>query len=625
MRSLNKIILIPLLALTFLMSNTANAQDIIDRIEPTFWWVGMHNPNLQLMIHGDKIGDLNPSVSYKGVTLEQVIKVENPNYLFINLNISPEAKAGSFPIEFKIDGKLVFTYKYELKQRRKGSAEREGFCNKDIIYLITPDRFANGDPSNDTVKGMREAADRSDKNGRHGGDIKGIIDHLDYIKDMGFTAIWVNPLLENDMEKYSYHGYATTDYYKIDPRFGTNNDYLRLTEEANKKGIKIIMDMIENHNGLFHWWTGDEPTNDWYHYQSEEKKTFTSHKKFTIPDPYATNTDKEAYSDGWFDTIMPDLNQRNPLMANYLIQNSIWWVEYANLGGIRQDTYTYPDPDFMAEWSCRIMAEYPNFNIVGEEWIDQPAIVSRWQKGKINENGYESCLPSLIDFPLQKALETALNLEKKPYSDTFNSLYETLAYDFLYPDPYNLVTMIDNHDIARFYNQVNENLDLFKMGLIYLYVTRGIPQIYYGTEILINNTEIPDDHSLIRTDMPGGWKSDSVNVFTEKGLTKEQKEVKDLVKKLNHFRTDNPALQTGQLKHYVPRDEVYVLFRFDEKKKIMSIFNKNKDLTSVELSHYQELLEGATKAINALTNESYDLKKGTINVEGTSATILIIE
>ena len=491
--------------------------------------------------------------------------------------------------------------------------------------MITPDRFANGDGSNDTVQGMRESADRQNIYGRHGGDIQGIINELDYIQDMGFTAIWTNPLLENDMERYSYHGYATTDHYKIDERFGSNEDFLRLSAEARKRGILLIMDIIENHCGLFHWWTGDEPTRDWYNYQALTNKPFSSHKRTTLADPYAVESDKQLHSNGWFDTVMPDLNQRNPLMANYLIQHSIWWIEYADLGGIRQDTYPYPDPDFMSEWSRRIMQEYPNFNIVGEEWSENPAIIARWQTNKVNANGYVSYLPSLMDFPLQKALVESLNHPKAPYSNSFNAVYEMLANDFLYNNPYNLVTFLDNHDMPRFIDQVQGNPQLFKMGLIYLYSMRGIPQIYYGTEIMMGNTENPKDHALIRSDMPGGWDGDPISVFTEKGLSAEEQEIKSFLRTLTRFRRDTPALHQGKLRHFAPNEEVYVLFRYDETMKIMSIFNKNDQDTHIDLQDYQELLQGATKARDVVSGQLYDLSTNQMLIPKTSALMLVVE
>ncbi len=596
---------------------------IIDHIEPPFWWVDMTEPSLQLLVHGENIADLTASFSYAGVSLEQTILVENPNYLFLNLHIASETRPGSFTIQFQRNGKTVYSYDYSLRQRRPGSAERQGFSTKDIMYLLTPDRFANGDPSNDTVPGMREKANRDNKNGRHGGDIQGIINQLDYLQDMGFTAIWTNPLLENDMEAYSYHGYATTDYYKVDGRFGSNADYLRLSAEAKKRGILLVMDMIANHCGYFHWWTNDLPTSDWYNFQTMEKKPYSSHRRTTITDPYAADIDADQHSDGWFDKIMPDLNQRSPLLATYLIQNSIWWVEYADLGGIRQDTYPYPDPDFMAEWTRRMMEEYPNFNIVGEEWTENPALVARWQAGRKTTNGNVSYLPSLMDFPLQGALISSLNSQAKGRSGAFNPVYNMLANDFLYNDPSNLVVFLDNHDMPRIYDLLNHNADLFKMGLIYLYTVRGIPQVYYGTEILMGKNDIPKEHALIRSDMPGGWQGDKSSVFTGKGLSEDQLAIKSFVRKLTRFRRDTPVLHSGDLLHYVPQNNVYVMFRYNDDSLVMSVFNKNARSTKINLERFEQILAGASTATDAVSGKSIDLTKGTLEIAGTSALMLI--
>ncbi len=603
----------------------AQKKMIIDRIEPGSWWTGMHHPHLQLLVHGDHIQDLSPSIEHESVFLEGVITVENANYLFLNLSIAPDARPGIFTIEFNRNGETVFTYAYELRQREPESRIRDGFSNKDIMYLITPDRFANGDDTNNLSRGMREKPNRKAKGGRHGGDIQGIIDHLDYLEDMGFTALWINPVLENDMPNYSYHGYATTDYYKVDPRFGTNEDYLRLSAEAKKRGIKIIMDLIVNHCGLYHWWTGDEPTPDWYNFQGDQDKPLTSHKRVSLSDPYATKSDIELLSDGWFVPTMPDLNQKNPLLANYLIQNSIWWIEYADLGGIRQDTYTYPDPGFMTEWSKRIMEEYPHFNIVGEEWSINPAIVSRWQAGKRNKNGYVSHLPSLFDFPLQFALTESLNKEIQPQLESLDPIYEMLANDFLYPDPFNLVVFLDNHDMPRFIDQVHGKIDRFKMGLVYLFTTRGIPQIFYGTEVLMGNKINSSDHGLIRSDMPGGWKGDLANAFTGKGLNEEQRTVKNMVRKLAQFRKKTTALQNGTLRHYAPLKEVYTMFRYDATTTVMSIFNKNPKSVKIDLDRFAEQLRDAKVGLDVLTEKTVDLSNGFLEMPGDSAIMLTID
>lgn len=609
-----------LLTLFLLQSFGGISQNKISRVEPPNWWIGMKNQNLQLLIYGDKVGYLHPEIDYPGVHLEQVIKVENANYLFLNLTISAKAQAGKITISFKQNDQVVETHDYELLARKSGSAEREGFNNKDVLYLITPDRFANGNPQNDEVAGMREKHNRKFKGGRHGGDIKGMLDHLDYISDMGFTAIWVNPVLENDMEQYSYHGYSTTDYYKVDPRFGSNKEYQELSKKANEQGIKMIMDMIVNHCGSFHWWMNDKPTADWINFPDEYVQT--NHRKSTIQDPHVAQVDQKGFTDGWFVRTMPDLNQRNALMATYLTQNSIWWVEYADLAGIRMDTYPYPDMDYMTDWTVALMEEYPDLNIVGEEWLGNPAMVSYWQRGKVNPNGYTSELPSLMDFPLQESLVKALN-EPEGFSTGWNTLYAMLALDFLYADPDNLVVFPDNHDMSRIYTQLQENFDHFKLAMIYTMTTRGIPQVYYGTEILMSD-RTNGDHGIIRSDFPGGWAGDKANAFTGKGLTDQQKEAQDFTKKLLNWRKGASAIHYGKMIHYLPENGVYVYFRFTDQEKVMVALSKNDQEVDMELARFYEMLDGVTKGQDVLSGKAYSLTKS-IKVPAKGALILEVE
>ena len=380
---------IAMLCLALLFVFPVFGQDQINRVEPPFWWAGMKNPKLQLLVHGENISQLTPKIQYKGLSLERVIKVKSPNYLFLDLKMDPAITPGTCNIVFlNANQEVAASYNYEFLAREKGSAEREGFNNSDVLYLITPDRFVNADPANDSMEGLKEKRNRDFKGGRHGGDIAGIEKSLDYIADLGFTAIWVNPVLENDQEEYSYHGYSTTDFYKVDPRFGSNEAYRALSKKAKGKGVKFIMDMIVNHCGSGHWWMDDLPTDDWLNSTGEYVQT--NHKKSVIQDPHGAQIDRQIFVDGWFVSTMPDLNQRNDLMATYLTQNSIWWIEYADLAGIRMDTYPYPDMNYMTDWTKAVMHEYPDFNVVGEEWNGNPAIVSYWQRGKQNPNGYTS-------------------------------------------------------------------------------------------------------------------------------------------------------------------------------------------------------------------------------------------
>lgn len=570
----------------------------VERVEPMFWWAGMKSPDLQLMIYGEKISAADVSLKYPGVELVSVTKVQSPNYLFIDLKLDKTLQPGKFDIQFKVGNKVVATYPFELKAREKGSSERSGFNGSDVIYLVTPDRFINGNPNNDWVEGMREKPNRNNKGGRHGGDIRGIINSLDYLQKMGFTAVWLNPVLENNMTDFSYHGYSTTDFYKVDPRYGSNEEYRELNDELDKRGMKLIMDMIFNHCGSEHWWMKDMPTADWINNYPEYK--ITTHRRTVNQDPYASESDRKAMVDGWFVPTMPDLNQRNPYMEKYLIQNSIWWIEYVGLEGIRQDTWPYPDKDMMANWTKQVLNEYPNFNIVGEEWTVNPAIVSYWQKEKHNADGYECYLPSLMDFPLQNAASSGLN-NRKNVNDGLLQIYESLANDFLYPDPDNLVIFPDNHDMSRFYVQVGEDVDLLKMGVAFFLTTRGIPQIYYGSELLMRHDG--DDHGNIRADFPGGWQGDKVNAITGEGLSAEQKDMQDYISKIQNWRKGKPVIHTGKLMHFVPEDGIYTYFRYNDEEVVMIMLNSNETDKTVATKRFSEITNGYQKGKEIITSK----------------------
>ncbi len=591
--------IIPLFFLLLFLLSPVKGQTKLEKVEPAFWWVGMQKNELQLMVYGQGVGKLLPSIDYEGVSITKVVRVENPNYLFVYLDISSVTLAGTFDLEFTSDGELAATYRYELRQRKPESSLRQGFSTADVLYLITPDRFVNGAPENDNVEGMQEKANRSNRGGRHGGDIKGINDHLDYIKNLGFSAIWLNPVLENNMASYSYHGYAATDFYTIDPRFGSNEDYVSLSQAAQQRGIKLVMDMILNHCGSNHWWIKDLPTSDWLNNQKGFKGT--THRRSTIQDPYRSQIDYEEFANGWFVETMPDLNQKNELLATYLIQNSIWWIEYADLSGIRMDTYPYPDMYFMSDWTCRVMEEYPNFTIVGEEWTSNPALVSHWQRGKKNPNGYTSCLPSLMDFPLQEFLVKGLNDEEAAFSGLKHT-YEMLANDFLYADPFNLVIFPDNHDMDRFFTQINEDIALFKNGIVFFATMRGIPQFYYGTEILMTNSQ-RRDHGDIRSDFPGGWQGDKINAFTNQGLTQKQKTSKSFLSKVLNWRKTAKVIHHGKLMHYNPKDGIYVYFRYMEGGMIMVILNKNMDDVALDLTRFSEMIGDKTSGVEIISGQ----------------------
>lgn len=595
----------------------------IDRVEPPHWWVGFRDTELQLLVHGNDISGYQPTIDYPGVSIERVEMVASPDYLFIYLDIAPETRPGNFEILFNGKG-LTLTHRYEVQQKNPDPAHGRGFDASDAIYLITPDRFANGDPGNDNVEGMGDPANRADRDGRHGGDIEGISKHLDYIADMGFTSIWLNPLLENRMPQVSYHGYSTTDFYRVDPRYGSNESYREFVARARARGIGVIMDMIVNHIGSEHWWMDDLPTGDWLNFQGDPQ--ITSHEHITEQDPYASAHDTRMYSDGWFVDSMPDLNQRNPLLADYLTQNALWWIEYLGLQGIRMDTYPYPDKQYMAEWVRRILVEYPDFNMVGEEWTDNPAAIAYWQRGAVNRDGYVSDLPSLMDFPLQNALRWGLVTAEGSRMEDLRPggliyLFRALANDFTYPDPEALVIFPDNHDMSRIFTQLGEDYDLFRMAMAYVLTMRGVPQIYYGTEILMANPGT-EQHGIIRSDFPGGWAGDARNAVTGEGMTEREREAQQFVRTLLRWRKDRDVIHHGKLTHFVPRDGVYVYFRHNDDDSVMVILNKNSAATDLALERFAERLQGYRKASDVITGQVHEFGE---SLELPARSVLVLE
>ena len=594
----------------------------IERVEPPNWWIGMKTRDLQLLVYGKNISDYVPLINSSNVKLVSTEKVKNQNYLFLNISISENAEPESIEINFLNDNVIVDKYEFSLLERKDNASEGVGFNNSDVMYLITPDRYVNGDPENDDIAYMYERPNRDDNRGLHGGDIQGIINQLDYIEEMGFTTIWLNPVLENNMKRSSYHGYSTTDYYKIDPRFGTNELFLELSQKAKKRGIKFVMDIIPNHCGSEHWFFKDPPMEDWINNQSGFKQT--SHRRETIQDIHASEIDKKDHIDGWFVETMPDLNQKNQKMSTYLIQNTLWWIEYAELSGIRVDTYPYSDKDFMSDWTYVVMDEYPNFNIVGEEWSDNPSLISYWQKNKVNHDGYVSYLPTLMDFPLQISFVEALN-DDFGWGKGFVKPYRTLANDFVYPNPNNLLIFPDNHDMARFYTQVNNDLDLFKMGIVYYSTMRGIPQFYYGTEILMNSNENPGDHGLIRTEFPGGWPDHLKNAFTGDGLSKDEKQTQLFFKELLNWRKNNKVIHKGKLIQFSPKENgVYSFFRVFEGQLVWVIFNRNNSSRNIDTSRFKELISNKEFGYDVLNKKRVSIINS-IEIDKKSALIIEIE
>ena len=569
--------------------------------EPAFWWSGMKNPELQLMVYGENIASFRPSVSYPGVKLKSSVALESPNYLLVYLDVE-NAQPGTFDITFTKDKKQI-KMPYELKARKKDACKIKGFDSSDVLYLIMPDRFANGDPSNDNLV-MKTAykTDRNDPSARHGGDLAGIEKHLDYIEDLGVTAIWLNPVLENDMQGGSYHGYATTNYYRVDPRFGTNEDYVRLIDKTHAKGMRVVMDMIFNHCGSDHIWMKDVPSKDWFN--NLDKYVETSHVKEVYFDPYASEYDTKKMVDGWFVPSMPDLNQRNPHVATYLIQNSIWWIEYSGVDGIRQDTYPYADYKMMVDWCNAIYREYPDYNIVGEAWMNQTMGTAFWQKdSKLNERG-NTMLKSVMDFRLMGLSHSAF------FGDAggMQALYEHLAYDYAYADIYNVLRFLDNHDTDRFLPAMPEKLDAFKQGIAFMLTIPGIPQFYYGTELLMNGTKQKGD-GYIRLDVPGGWPGDAVNQFEASGRTDIQNEAWNYMQKLLKWRKGNEVIAKGKMKHFVPQNGVYVYTRNLNGKQVVVIMNGNAKESVLPLDRYDEILKGYTSGKDVITGKVVSLQK----------------
>lgn len=563
----------------------------------------MKSPQLQLMVHGQDIADFSPQLQHPQVTIERVFRPDNRNYLFIDLKLRPDVKPGILSFKFR-HGQQSFDYRYELLQRAAGSAQRQGFNRSDVILNIVPDRFANGDPSNDAVPGYEDKFDRSDNSmGRHGGDIAGIIQHLDYIAGMGYTMLWPTPLTQSNQKVYSYHGYAATDTYQIDPRYGSNADYQRMVALARAKGIGVIQDIVLNHIGSGHWWMKDMPMRDWLSNNGEFIPT--RHARTAVHDPYAAAADRDNFSQGWFELDMPDMNQRNPFVANYQIQNAVWWIEYAGLSGARVDTYGYSDAKFLAEWSRRVMAEYPKFNLVGEEWSVNPHVVAYWQRGRKNHDGYASHLPSLMDYPLHNMLRKALVAPDSLHSGLSN-LYEELVNDGLYPDPGNLVLFEGNHDVSRLYSELNEDLDLYKMAIAYTLTMRRIPQFYYGTEILMTSPKERDDGAF-RRDFPGGWAGDQVSAFTGQGLSSRQLEAQRFVRKLLNWRKSQTVIHDGKLLHYAPENATYAYFRYLGERKVMVILNKNATETGLDTRRFHEMLKPGSKGVDVISGRHFVL------------------
>lgn len=602
-------------------ANNRIATPNVTRIDPTNWFADMQDPTLQLMVYGKDIKFADITTDYPNVKIDSLVRLDSPNYLLVYLNLKG-AKPGEVTLTFSNKNGKKTTKKFQLKAREMAGADRKGFDISDVLYMLMPDRFANGNPKNDVIKGMEDQlCDRNEPSLRHGGDLEGLRQHLDYFTDLGVTALWLTPVLENDRPadggKYStYHGYATTDYYRVDPRFGTNEEYKVLVDECHKKGLKVVMDMIFNHCGDYHPWAKhtridengktikDYPSKDWFN--SPNYGLQTSYKLTPVLDPYASKVDMKETVDGWFVASMPDLNQRNPHVIKYLIQNSIWWIETVGIDGIRMDTYPYADRQAMADWMKVLNKEYPNFNTVGETWVTEPAYTAAWQKdSKLSD--INSNLKTVMDFAFFDRLSQAKNEETDDWWKGWNRIYNSLCYDYLYTDPSSVMAFIENHDTDRYLGNGKDSTAL-KQAYALLLTMKRIPQLYYGTEILMNGTKEKTDGN-VRQDFSGGFPGDKVNKFTNEGRTKAENAMFDWTSRLLHWRQNNDVIINGSQTQFIPQHGVYVLARQHNGKTVLTILNGKKADNQVDVARYAEVIGSHTTATDVLTGATVDLTK----------------
>ena len=602
-------------------ANNRTATPNVTRIDPTNWFADMQDPTLQLMVYGKDIKFADVTTDYPNVKIDSLVRLDSPNYLLVYLNLKG-AKPGEITLTFSNKNDKKTTKKFQLKAREMAGADRKGFDISDVLYMLMPDRFANGNPKNDVIKGMEDQlCNRNEPSLRHGGDLEGLRQHLDHFTNLGVTALWLTPVLENDRPadggKHStYHGYATTDYYRVDPRFGTNEEYKALVDECHKKGLKVVMDMIFNHCGDYHPWAKhtridengktikDYPSKDWFN--SPNYGLQTSYKLTPVLDPYASKVDMKETVDGWFVPSMPDLNQRNPHVIKYLIQNSIWWIETVGIDGIRMDTYPYADRQAMADWMKVLNKEYPNFNTVGETWVTEPAYTAAWQKdSKLSD--INSNLKTVMDFAFFDRLSQAKNEETDDWWKGWNRIYNSLCYDYLYTDPSSVMAFIENHDTDRYLGNGKDSTAL-KQAYALLLTMKRIPQLYYGTEILMNGTKTETDGN-VRQDFPGGFPGDKVNKFTNEGRTKAENAMFDWTSRLLHWRQNNDVIINGSQTQFIPHHGVYVLARQHNGKTVLTILNGKKADNQVDVARYAEVIGSHTTATDVLTGATVDLTK----------------
>jgi glycosidase len=590
----------------------------ISKVEPPCWWTGMKT-ELQLMIHGDDIASWDVAIEGSGLSIAGVHKADSPNYLFVDVKMGAGAKPGTYNLVFK-KGKESFNYPYEILAREEGSADRKSFTTSDFIYLINPDRFANADPGNDNTDDTFETADRSRPFGRHGGDLQGIIDHLDYIADLGATAIWCTPLLMDNQHRESYHGYACGDYYRIDPRFGSNAQYKEYVAKAHEKGLKVIMDIVTNHCGTDHWWMNDLPFKDWIHQFPEYTQT-----NYTFPavmDPNGSKYDLDILESGWFVRSMPDMNLDNPFLLKYFQQWAIWWTEYSGQDGLRVDTYPYNEKVPMSKWCEAVINEYPNLNIVGECWDSNFDQLAYWQGGNVNQDGFDSHLPSIMDFPLQEAINAALAENNPGWGQGMYRIYHALAHDATYHDLSKMMIFLSNHDHYRIADSWHQDPDKMKIAYTLLATIRGIPQLFYGDEMMFATGKDYKSDGELRMDFPGGWEGDATNLFTEEGRTGVEAELHDYARTLFQWRKGKDVIHNGRTVHFMTRDNTYAFFRYNDTDKVFVFVNNSPEEKTIPWSHYAEITSGLGEGTNVVTGEKVTISDSTVV---PASTALVIE
>ena len=594
-----------MLAVT-LSATAAQPRLKIKHVEPLSWWVGMTTP-LQLMINGEGLSEYDVQIlpAGQGVEVTAVHKADSPNYLFVDVKIEDDAKAGVYTLRFKSGNRRV-DYNYTIAEREEGSRERRSFTTADFVYLIMPDRFANGDASNDNTKDTAEKVDRSQPGRRHGGDIQGVIDHLDYIADLGATAIWSTPMLLDDENGASYHGYSCSDYYRIDPRYGTNELFCTYVEECHRRDLKVIMDIVPNHSSTSHWWYSDQPFEDWTHKwdsYTQSNWTFSTNMDFN-----ASKSDLYQMESGWFDRSMADMNLDNEFLLNYFKQWAVWWIEYSGLDGFRVDTYPYNEKMPMSRWCEAVMAEYPNFNIVGEVWTSSIPQLAYWQGGNENKDGFDSHLKSIMDFPLHDAIRSAMTESGNcGWGQGMTRVYDVVSHDFVYHDLQNMMIMAANHDTDRIGDVCEGDARRMKIVATLLCTMRGMPQMLYGDELMFRSTDRSKGHPTLRVDFPGGWEGDPVNLFDRSQHTDAQREVFDYTRQLMNWRKSKEVIHTGRTLHFIDRDNTYAFFRYNDSEAVFVYINNSDQTREIPWQRYSEITEGIATGRDVITGEVVEM------------------